>query len=39
MGNTQDKAAIMRWWNGASACLDLSNPKTQKWFKERLIIW
>ncbi len=34
--NTQNKAAIIRWWNGASACLDLSNPKTQKWFKERL---
>jgi len=34
--NTQDKAAILRWWNGASACLDLSNPKTRKWFTERL---
>lgn len=34
--NTQNKAAIMRWWNGASACLDLSNPKTQLWFKEQL---
>jgi len=34
--NTQNKAAIIRWWNGASACLDLSNPKTQLWFKERL---
>ena len=34
--NTQNKAAIMRWWNGASACLDLSNPKTQTWFQERL---
>ncbi|HPE76638.1 MAG TPA: glycoside hydrolase family 31 protein [Draconibacterium sp.] len=34
--NTADKAAIIRWWNGASACLDLSNPKTQKWFKEKL---
>jgi alpha-glucosidase (family GH31 glycosyl hydrolase) len=34
--NTRNKAAIIRWWNGASACLDLSNPKTQKWFKERL---
>ncbi len=34
--NTKNKAAIVRWWNGASACLDLSNPKTQKWFKERL---
>jgi len=34
--NTQNKVAIMRWWNGASACLDLSNPKTQKWFTEKL---
>lgn len=34
--NTQSQAAIIRWWNGASACLDLSNPKTQDWFKERL---
>ncbi len=34
--NTQNKAAIIRWWNGASACLDLSNPKTQKWFQQRL---
>jgi len=34
--NTQNKAAIIRWWNGASACLDLSNPKTQKWFKNSL---
>jgi len=34
--NTSNKAAIIRWWNGASASLDLSNPKAQKWFKERL---
>ena len=34
--NTQNKTSIIRWWNGASACLDLSNPKTQKWFTERL---
>lgn len=34
--NTKNKAAIIRWWNGASACLDLSNPKTQTWFKDRL---
>jgi alpha-glucosidase len=24
--NTRNKAAVIRWWNGASACLDLSNP-------------
>lgn len=34
--NTRDKAAIIRWWNGASACLDLSNPKAMKWFQDRL---
>ena len=34
--NTKNKAAIVRWWNGASACLDLSNPKTQNWFQEQL---
>jgi len=34
--NTKNKAAVIRWWNGASACVDLSNPKAQKWFKERL---
>lgn len=33
---TRDKAAIIRWWNGASALLDLSNPKTMKWFQDRL---
>ncbi len=30
------KAAIIRWWNGASACLDLSNPKAQAWYKTKL---
>lgn len=25
-----------RWWNGASACLDLSNPKAREWFQSRL---
>lgn len=34
--NTRNKAAIIRWWNGASACLDLSNPKAREWFKARL---
>lgn len=34
--NTKNKAAVIRWWNGASACLDLSNPKTQLWFKKKL---
>ena len=34
--NTKNKAAIIRWWNGASACLDLSNPNTQEWFEKKL---
>jgi alpha-glucosidase (family GH31 glycosyl hydrolase) len=34
--NTRNKAAIVRWWNGASACLDLSNPSAMKWFQDRL---
>ena len=34
--NTKNKAAIIRWWNGASACLDLSNPKAREWFKAQL---
>ncbi len=34
--NTRNKAAVIRWWNGASALLDLSNPKTKEWFKGRL---
>lgn len=34
--DTKNKAAIFRWWNGASACLDLSNPDTQEWFEGRL---
>ena len=34
--NTKNKAAIIRWWNGASAMLDLSNPRAQKWFEDQL---
>jgi alpha-glucosidase (family GH31 glycosyl hydrolase) len=34
--NTKNDAAIIRWWNGASACLDLSNPKAQAWYKKKL---
>ncbi|RJP35242.1 MAG: glycoside hydrolase [Candidatus Omnitrophota bacterium] len=28
--------AIVRWWNGASALLDLSNPEGEQWFVEQL---
>jgi alpha-glucosidase (family GH31 glycosyl hydrolase) len=29
-------AALIRWWNGASAVLDFSNPKAVEWFDGRL---
>ena len=28
--------AMIYWWNGVSALLDLSNPGAEKWFKEEL---
>ena len=28
--------AIVRWWNGASALLDFTNPEAIKWFKSQL---
>lgn len=34
--NTKNKAAIIRWWNGASAMLDLSNPKAFAWIEGEL---
>ena len=34
--NTKNKAALIRWWNGASAMLDLSNPRTMKWFEGQM---
>jgi alpha-glucosidase (family GH31 glycosyl hydrolase) len=30
------KPAIIDWWNGASALVDLSNPGGYNWFKEQL---
>jgi alpha-glucosidase (family GH31 glycosyl hydrolase) len=30
------RPAIIHWWNGASAVLDLSNPEGEKWFREQL---
>jgi alpha-glucosidase (family GH31 glycosyl hydrolase) len=30
------KPAIVRWWNGASALLDFTNPKATEWFKSQL---
>jgi len=29
-------SAIVRWWNGASALLDFSNPKAVEWFGKQL---
>jgi alpha-glucosidase (family GH31 glycosyl hydrolase) len=34
--DSKNKAAIIRWWNGASASVDLTNPKGFTWFKGRL---
>ncbi|MDQ8201189.1 glycoside hydrolase family 31 protein [Pelagicoccus enzymogenes] len=34
--NTRNKAAIIRWWNGASAMLDLSNPRAYAWIESEL---
>ncbi len=31
-----NKVAMVGWWNGYSALLDLSNPKAQHWFKDKL---
>ena len=28
--------AVVRWWNGASAVLDFTNPKAVAWFRSRL---
>lgn len=28
--------AIIPWWNGASALIDLSNPKGERWYKDQM---
>tara|TARA_B100000575_G_scaffold26840_1_gene18110 strand:- start:122 stop:1696 length:1575 start_codon:yes stop_codon:yes gene_type:complete len=33
MLDERDKPAMVRWWNGVSALLDLTNPESEKWFK------
>ncbi len=35
-GPVVNDAALIRWWNGASAVLDLSNPKARAWIRGRL---
>ena len=32
----EENPAIIRWWNGASACLDMSNPSAKEWIKGQL---
>ncbi len=33
--NSDGKAKLVDWWNGYSAVLDLSNPETEAWLKEK----
>ena len=35
-GNNQLQPLIINWWNGYSACLDLTNPGAVKWVKDKL---
>jgi alpha-glucosidase len=30
------KLALTKWWNGYSACMDFTNPKTSDWLKAKL---
>jgi alpha-glucosidase (family GH31 glycosyl hydrolase) len=32
----RSRPAIVRWWNGASAVLDLTNPDGEKWYLDQL---
>jgi len=32
----EPRAAMVRWWNGVSGCLDLTHPEARSWFKEQL---
>ena len=34
--NNQLQPLIINWWNGYSACLDLTNPGAVKWLKDKL---
>jgi len=36
MKDVTGQSAIVRWWNGASGLLDLSNPVTSRWLKDQL---
>ncbi|MEO6916396.1 MAG: glycoside hydrolase family 31 protein [Chitinophagaceae bacterium] len=34
--NKAKKPLLIHWWNGYSACLDLTNPAAQQWLKDKL---
>jgi hypothetical protein len=34
--NKAKKPLLIHWWNGYSACLDLTNPAAQEWLKDKL---
>lgn len=34
--NEEKRPAVIRWWNGASALLDFTNPYAEKWFIDQL---
>ena len=36
LANQSGEPAMIRWWNGVSAVLDLSNPQARDWFKDQL---
>jgi alpha-glucosidase (family GH31 glycosyl hydrolase) len=36
VADNNGEPAIVRWWNGASALLDLTNPEAFNWFKSQL---
>lgn len=36
LNKENNKPALMRWWNGYSACLDLTKPKAIKWLRDQL---
>jgi len=36
MRNSAGQPAMVRWWNGVSAVIDLSNPDAMNWFRDQL---
>lgn len=36
LNKEKTKPALIQWWNGYSACLDLTNPKATEWMKAKL---